>query len=84
MLYIDTSMNVSITEKQKNYIDSQVKSGDYQNASELVRDALRLHQLYREKVLRDLQAAIEEGWSGKTSEKSVLDMVAEKQTKYGM
>jgi antitoxin ParD1/3/4 len=36
-------MNISFTEKQENYISSQVKQGDYQNASEVVRDALRLH-----------------------------------------
>ena len=41
-------MNVSFTAKQEKYIDSLVKSGDYQNASEAVRDAIRLHQIYRE------------------------------------
>ncbi|MFT5337037.1 MAG: antitoxin ParD1/3/4 [Sphingobacteriales bacterium] len=43
--------NFSLTHKQKEYISGQVKSGDYQNASELVRDALRLHQVYRDKVI---------------------------------
>ena len=32
-------MNVSFTEKQKEYIVSQIESGDFQNASEVVRDA---------------------------------------------
>jgi putative addiction module CopG family antidote len=35
-------MNVSFTKEQKDYISLQLKSGDYQNASEVVRDALRL------------------------------------------
>ena len=29
-------MNVSFTNKQKDYISSQVKSGDFQNASEVM------------------------------------------------
>lgn len=76
-------MNVSLTEKQEKYIASQVSGGDYQNASELVRDALRLHQLYREKLIQDLRAEIEKGWNTETSSKSVLDVVAEKRPKYG-
>jgi len=43
-------MNVSITEKQRKYIDDKVKSGDYQNASEVVWDALRAHELNAKKL----------------------------------
>ena len=39
-------MNVSFTKKQEQYITNQVESGDFQDASEVVRDALRLHQRY--------------------------------------
>ena len=45
-------MNVSLTEKQKKYIASQVKTGDFQNGSEVVRDALRLHERYRRQIGR--------------------------------
>ena len=55
-------MNVSLTNKQEQYIASQIESGDFQNASELVRDALRLHQLYRKKVIDELRIEIEKGW----------------------
>ena len=40
-------MNISFTKKQQEYITAQVAQGDYQNASEVVRDALRLHEYYR-------------------------------------
>lgn len=40
-------MNISFTKKQQDYICEQVTSGDFQNASEVVRDALRLHEIYR-------------------------------------
>ena len=44
-------MNISFTEKQKDYIANQLSSGDFQNASEVERDALRLHELYRNRIL---------------------------------
>lgn len=75
-------MNVSLTEKQKNYIQSQVESGDYQNASELVRDALRLHQLYREKLLVELRNEIAKGWEGPESSRDVMDILNDKAEEY--
>lgn len=71
-------MNVSLTNKQKDYISSQVKSGDFQNASEVVRDALRLHQVYRFKIIEELRLEIEKGWSGSTSNRNVQDIINSK------
>jgi len=71
-------MNVSFTNKQKDYISSQVKSGDFQNASEVVRDALRLHQVYRFKIIEELRMEIEKGWSGSTSNRNVQDIINSK------
>lgn len=68
-------MNISFTEKQENYIQGQLASGDYQNASEVVRDALRLHELYRNKVLEELRLEINKGWEGPASKRSVKDIV---------
>ena len=51
-------MNISFTKKQENYINKQVETGDYQNNSEVIRDALRLHEIYREKVINDLRNEI--------------------------
>lgn len=74
-------MNVSFTEKQEKYIASLVASGDYQNASEAVRDAIRIHQKYREKVIDDLRLEIEKGWDGAESKRSVKDILAAKTAK---
>ncbi len=71
-------MNVSLTGKQENYIASQVESGDYQNASELVRDALRLHQVYRDKMIGELRAEIEKGWEAPSSERNIQDIIKAK------
>lgn len=37
-------MNVSLTPKLEKFVKAQVKSGDFNNASEVVREALRLLQ----------------------------------------
>ena len=59
-------MNISFTKKQEKYIASQLKSGDFQNASEVVRDALRLHEMFRHRVIEELRAEIAKGWEGET------------------
>lgn len=71
-------MNISFTDKQEKYIQTQLVSGDYQNASEVVRDALRLHEIYRNKVLEELRMEINKGWEGKPSKRNVKDIVAAK------
>ncbi len=73
-------MNISFTDKQTEYIASQVQSGDFQNASEVVRDALRLHQVYRHRVIEELKAEIERGWSGETSKRSITDIIEAKKS----
>ncbi len=73
-------MNISFTDKQEEYIASQVQSGDFQNASEVVRDALRLHQVYRHRVIEELKAEIEKGWSSATSKRSIADIIEAKQS----
>ena len=54
-------MNISFTKKQQDYIAEQVTSGDFQNASEVVRDALRLHEIYRVRMLNELKVEIDKG-----------------------
>lgn len=68
-------MNVSFTEKQQNYIARLVKSGDFQNASEVVRDALRLHQIYQEKLIAALRAEIARGDNSGISKCGVRDIM---------
>ena len=71
-------MNVSFTEKQEKYIAAQIKSGDFQNASEVVRDALRLHKTLRNRIIEDLRMEIEKGWSGPASKRTVKDIIEAK------
>ena len=75
-------MNVSFTEKQEKYIAKQVKSGDFQNASEVVRDALRLHEVYRHKIIENLRLEIQKGWDSGISDKNVMDIINDKVAQY--
>ncbi len=81
MTYIDIKllvMNISFTKKQEEYIANQVASGEYQNNSEVIRDALRLHSIYREKVIQDLRREIEKGWDGPSSTMTMDEIIESK------
>ena len=57
-------MNINFTPFFEEVIQEKVASGEYQNASEVVRDAMRLlveRDKLREAKIRDVRAAIQEG-----------------------
>jgi antitoxin ParD1/3/4 len=54
------TMNISLTEKLKSFIESQVESGDYNNASEYVRELIRKEQ-ERAKAIAEIQVLLDEG-----------------------
>lgn len=75
-------MNVSFTDKQEKYIKDLVASGDYQNASEVVREALRMHAGEYNRKLAILQSEIQKGIDSGNSSRTVLDIIEEKRAKY--
>ena len=75
--------NISLTPEQDAFVDKIVKAGDYQNASEAVRDALRvLQQRRREDVLKlkalrmQIKAGIESLDNGEFDEIADADLDA--------
>lgn len=50
-----TTRNVSLTDMLNAYVDDRVQSGAFQNASEVVRDALRLHKARTDDQARRLE-----------------------------
>lgn len=59
-----SNVNVSLTPYLKQFVESKVGGGRYNNVSEVVREALRLmeeHDQARAAKMRDLRAAIDEG-----------------------
>lgn len=71
-------MNINLSSKFEDYIRSQLDSGTYNNASEVVREALRLKmkqdEIYQTK-LNALRAAIIEGEQSGESELFDMDVV---------
>lgn len=50
------TMNISLTEHWQGYVEHHLRQGRYQNASELVREALRLHE--RAQIVRDVEDVV--------------------------
>jgi antitoxin ParD1/3/4 len=49
------TMNISLTEQLKGYVEERVNSGKYTSASEYVRELVRIDQKSREKEKLELQ-----------------------------
>ncbi len=63
------SMNVSLTPMLEQFVDTKVKSGRYNSASEVLREALRLlieHDHVQELQRKQLNAKIDEGLAAAT------------------
>jgi antitoxin ParD1/3/4 len=73
--------NVSLPEKLDQFITAKVESGDYANASEVMRTALRLlerdEREYEEKMAA-LRVAIAEGDASPDAEDGVFERIREK------
>jgi len=58
-------MNVHLTPELEQLVQSKVKTGRYNSASEVVREALRLleeHDQIRQMRLQEIRRKIQEGW----------------------
>ena len=71
-------MEIDFTKKQEKYIHSQVEQGKYPSASEFLIEAVRLHELQREKALEELRAEIGLGWDSPVIECSVEDILEDR------
>ena len=70
------SMNISLPESMKDWVEAQIATGNYASASDYVRDLIRDHREYREKREALIQALIEGEESG-VSDRSVEEIFAE-------
>lgn len=55
-----TTMNISLPDQMKDWIDGRIDAGQYHNVSEYIRDLIRRDQADHEKTLA-LRAAIDYG-----------------------
>jgi antitoxin ParD1/3/4 len=68
------TMNISIPDPMKDWVQSQVETGTYANSSDYVRDLIRQDQKKRNKI-QALQAAITAGLQSGESDKSFDDII---------
>ncbi|PDT17269.1 type II toxin-antitoxin system ParD family antitoxin [Rhizobium sp. J15] len=68
------TMNVSLPDPMKEWVDSQTKTGRYSNASDYVRDLIRRDQERSDK-LAELQRLITEGLESGVSDRSKEDIL---------
>ncbi len=70
------SMNISLPDPMKEWVDRQIRDGKYASTSDYVRDLIRHDQAYREQTLA-LKAAIQEGLDSGISNRNVDDIWSE-------
>jgi len=56
----NTTMNISLPQQMREWIDFQIESGEYSNNSDYVRDLIRRDKKHREKI-EAMQSAITQG-----------------------
>ena len=71
------TMNISLPDQMKQWVEDQVATGRYANASDYVRDLVRQHQdeqAERERGIAEVQALIDEGLASGVSDRTVEDI----------
>lgn len=68
------TMNISVPESMKDWVQAQVNTGTYANASDYVRDLIRQDQHHHNRLAL-LQAAITAGIESGVSEKSFDEII---------
>lgn len=68
------TMNISIPDPMKDWVQAQVETGAYANSSDYVRDLIRKDQENRNKLF-SLQKAITEGLGSGLSDKSFDEII---------
>lgn len=69
------TMNVSLPDSMKDWVEAQTRTGRYSNASDYVRDLIRRDQERAEKIAR-MQALVTEGLESGISDQTMDDIAA--------
>lgn len=67
------TMNVSLPDKMKEWVEAQVATGRYANASDLIRDLIREDQ-ERAAAIAELNVLIDEGINSGISDRTMEDI----------
>jgi len=66
------TMNISLPQQMKDWVEAQTKDGKYANSSDVVRDLIRRELVRREKIAA-MQEKIDEGYASGFSEVGDID-----------
>ena len=75
------TMNISLPDAMKEWVETQAASGRYSNASDVVRDLIRREQERADKIAA-MQVLVEEGRASGISDRSVDEILASAQAKF--
>jgi antitoxin ParD1/3/4 len=64
------TMNISLPDAMKGWVEAQSESGKYSNSSDYIRDLIRREQLREEKIAR-MQALVDEARAGGVSNRTI-------------
>ncbi len=77
------TMNISLPDALKQWIDSRVESGKYSTASDYMRDLVR-NDLNKSEYIAYIQKAVDEGIASGISERSIDELFAEARNRAGV
>jgi antitoxin ParD1/3/4 len=69
------TMNVSLPDQMREWVDARAKSGRYGNASDYIRDLIR-HDQEREAKIVNMQMLVDEARASGLSERTVEDVIS--------
>lgn len=69
------TMNVSLPDQMREWVDARAKSGRYGNASDYIRDLIR-HDQEREAKIVNMQMLVDEARASGLSERTVDDVIS--------
>ncbi|MGF7210839.1 antitoxin ParD1/3/4 [Skermanella aerolata] len=76
------TMNVSLPDPMKDWVEAQARTGRYSNASDYVRDLIRRDQ-ERAGKLAELQGLIDEGMASGVSRRTMDEVLREARSRVG-
>jgi len=70
------TMNISLPDQMKAWVEAQTADGKYANSSDLIRDLIRREQVKQEKIAamnQRIEEAYQSGFSGKSIDQVMKD-----------
>lgn len=75
------TMNISLPDAMKDWVEQQAATGRYSNSSDVVRDLIRREQVRAEKIA-NMQRLVDEGRASGVSQRSFEQVVADTRAAY--